>query len=51
MIRILRWSALAAMLLTLNSCGLPMALARSAGSVLNTAGGLANTASALGGAF
>jgi hypothetical protein len=51
MTRILKWCAIAAMLFSLNSCGLPMALARTAGGVLNSAGSLANAAGALGGAF
>jgi hypothetical protein len=46
--RLLKWSALVALVLSLNSCGLPAALGRSAGSLLNSAGGLANAASSLG---
>jgi hypothetical protein len=51
MTRILKWCAIAAMLISLNSCGLPVALARSAGSVLNGVGSLADAAGGLGGAF
>lgn len=46
--KILKWSAVAALLLSLNSCGLPMALARSAGSVVNSVAGLAGPAMAVG---
>lgn len=49
--RILKYSALAALILSLSSCGLPMALGRSAGSLVNSAGGLLNSAGALGGAL
>jgi hypothetical protein len=45
--RLLKWSALAALVLSLNSCGLPAALGRSAGSLLNSAGGLAQAVNAL----
>jgi hypothetical protein len=47
----LKWWVIAALVFSLNSCGLPMALARTAGGVLNSAGSLAGAASALGGGF
>jgi hypothetical protein len=46
--RILKWSALAALVASLSSCGLPGALMRSAGSVVNAAGGLVGPAMAAG---
>jgi len=46
--RILKWSSLAVLAFSLTSCGLPAALGRSAGSLLNGFGGLAQAAGALG---
>ena len=42
--RILQLAALAAIALSLNSCGLPAALGRSAGNLVNGVGNIANTA-------
>jgi hypothetical protein len=42
--RLVQLTAIAAFLLSLNSCGLPAALGRSAGRVVQGVGGLANQA-------
>jgi hypothetical protein len=42
--RLLQLVTLAAIALSLNSCGLPAALARTAGNVVNSAGGLVGPA-------
>jgi hypothetical protein len=39
--RNLQWLALALLVFTMTSCGLPGALVRSAGNLVNTVGGLA----------
>jgi hypothetical protein len=46
--KILKWSMIAALLFSLNSCGLPAALGRTAGSLVNSASGLVGPAMALG---
>jgi hypothetical protein len=46
--RILKWSALAALVISLSSCGIPGALGRSAGTLVNAAGGLVGPAMAMG---
>jgi hypothetical protein len=44
--RLLQWIALTALALSLNSCGLPAALVRSTGSLLNSVGELVPAAAA-----
>ncbi len=45
--RFLQWIALAAAMLSITSCGLPGALARSAGSLYNSLGSLAGPAASV----
>jgi len=46
--RLLQWSALAALVFSLSSCGLPAALGRSAGGLVSAAGNAVGPAMALG---
>lgn len=45
--RILQWIALTAVVLSLTSCGLPGALARTAGNATNSLGGLVGPLTAM----
>jgi hypothetical protein len=46
--RFLKWSALTALVISLTSCGLPAALGRTAGGLMQSAGSLVGPAMALG---